>query len=40
MMSPAFVFHSCHVEMRWHAIISVRIVGTPCYYGSHHMGMM
>ena len=27
MMSPAFAFHSCHVEMRWHDIIGVHIVG-------------
>ena len=40
MMSPAFTFHSCHVEMRWHDIIGVRVVGTPRHHGSHHMGMM
>ena len=39
MTSPAFAFHSCHVGMRWHDIISVRIVGTPRHYGSHRMGM-
>ena len=39
MMSPAFMFHSCHVGMMWHDIISVHIVGTPCHYGFHHMGM-
>ena len=39
MTSPAFAFHSCHVEMRWHDVISVRIVGTPRHYGSHRMGM-
>ena len=39
MMSPAFMFHSCHVERRWHDVISVCIVGTPCHLGSHHMGM-
>ena len=39
MMSPAFAFHSCHVEMRWHDIIGVCVVGTPCHHGSHHMGM-
>ena len=32
--SPAFVFHSCHVEMRWHDIISVHLVGTPHHHGS------
>ena len=40
MTSPAFAFHSCHVGMRWHDVISVRVVGTPCQYGLHHMGMM
>ena len=39
MMSPAFAFHSCHVEMRWHDIIGVHVVGTPCHYGSHRMVM-
>ena len=39
MTSPAFAFHSCHVGMRWHDVISVRVVGTPCQHGSHHMGM-
>ena len=39
MTSPAFTFHSCHVGMRWHDVISVRIVGTPHHYGSHRMGM-
>ena len=29
MMSPAFMFHLCHVETRWHDIISVCIVGAP-----------
>ena len=38
MMSPAFVFHMCHVGMRWHDIIGVHIVGTPCHHGSHCMG--
>ena len=40
MTSPAFAFHSCHVEMRWHDIIGVCVVGTPCHHGSHHIGMM
>ena len=40
MTSPAFTFHLCHIEMRCHDIISVRIVGSPCHHGSHHMGMM
>ena len=40
MMSPAFVFHSCHVEMRLHDIICVLVVGTPHHHGLHHMGMM
>ena len=39
MMSPVFAFHSCHVEMRWHAIIGVRVVGTPRHHGLHRMGM-
>ena len=39
MMSPAFTFHLCHIGMRWHDIIGVCVVGTPCHYGSHHMGM-
>ena len=26
MMSPAFAVHSCHVGMRWHDVISVRVV--------------
>ena len=39
MMSPVFVFHSCHIGMRWHDIIGVRVVGTPRHYGLHHMGM-
>ena len=39
MMSPVFAFHSCHVRRRWHDIISVRVVGTPCHHGSHCMGM-
>ena len=39
MTSPAFAFHSCHVEMRWHDVISVHIVGTPHHHGSHHIGM-
>ena len=25
MTSPAFAFHSCHVEMRWHDVIGVCI---------------
>ena len=25
MTSPAFVFHSCHIGMRWHDIIGVHI---------------
>ena len=39
MTSPAFAFHSCHVGMRWHDVIGVRVVGTPHHYGSHRMGM-
>ena len=39
MMSPAFAFHLCHVEMRWHDIIGVCVVGTPHHHGSHCMGM-
>ena len=40
MTSAAFAFHSCHVERRWHDIIGVCVVGTPCHHGSHCMGMM
>ena len=40
MTSPAFAFHSCHIGMRWHDVISVCVVGTPRHYGSHRMGMM
>ena len=35
MTSLVFAFHSCHVEMRWHDVISVHIVGTPCHHGLH-----
>ena len=40
MTSPAFAFHSCHIEMRWHDIIGVHVVGTPHHHGLHRMGMM
>ena len=40
MMSPAFAFHLCHVETRWHDIVGVHVVGTPCHHGSNCMGMM
>ena len=39
MTSPAFVFHSCHVERRWYDVIGVHVVGTPHHHGSHCMGM-
>ena len=39
MMLPAFAFHSCHVEARWHDVISVHIVGTQCHHGLHRIGM-
>ena len=39
MTSPAFAFHSCHVETRWHEVIGVHIVGTAHHHGSHCMGM-
>ena len=39
MTSPAFAFHLCHVETRWHDVIGVRIVGTPRHHGLHRMGM-
>ena len=39
-ISPAFVFHSCHIGMGWHDIIGVHIGGTPCHHGSPCMGMM
>ena len=38
-MSPAFMFHLCHIETRQHDIIGVCIVGTPRHHGLHHMGM-
>ena len=40
MMSPVFMFHLCHVGMRWHDIIGVCIGGTPHHHGLHCMGMM
>ena len=40
MTSPAFTFHLSHIEMKWHDIMSVHIVGTPHHHGSHHMGKM
>ena len=40
MTSLVFAFHSRHMEMRWHDVIGVHVVGTPCHHGSHHMGMM
>ena len=40
MTSPVFTFHLCHVEMRWHSVIGVCIVGTPRHHGLHCMGMM
>ena len=40
MMSLVFAFHLCHVELRWHDIIGVCIVGTPHHHGLHCMGMM
>ena len=39
MTSPAFVFHSFHIGMRWHDVIGVCIGGTPHHDGLHHMGM-
>ena len=39
MTSPVFAFHSCHVGMRWHDVISVHVVRTPRHYGLHRMGM-
>ena len=38
MTSPAFAFHSCHMEMRWHDVISGCVVETPHHHGSHCMG--
>ena len=40
MTSPAFAFHLCDVERRWHDVIGVRVVETPCHHGSHRMGMV
>ena len=39
MTSPVFVFHSCHVRMRWHAVIGVCVGGTLHHHGSHCIGM-
>ena len=39
MMPPAFTFHLCHIETRWHDIFGVRVVGTPHHQGLHHMEM-
>ena len=39
MTSPASAFHSCHIQMRWHDVISVHIVETPHHHGLHCMGM-
>ena len=39
MTSPVFTLHLCDVEMRWHDIIGVHVVGTLCHHGSYHMGM-
>ena len=39
MMSPAFVFHSCHIDTRRHDIIGAHVVGTPCDHGTHRMAM-
>ena len=39
MTSPAFMFHLCCIGMRWHDVIGVCVVGTPCHDGLHHMGM-
>ena len=39
MMSLVFTYHLCHIEMRWHDVIGVRIVGTPHHHGLHCMGM-
>ena len=39
MTSSVFAFHLCHIGMRWHDVIGVRIVGSPCHYGLHRMGM-
>ena len=40
MTSPVFMFHSCHIETRWHDVIGVCIVGTLHHHGLYHMGMM
>ena len=39
MTSPVFAFHSCHMEMRWHDVNSVCVVGTPHHHGLNRMGM-
>ena len=40
MMSSAFVFHLCHVGMRWHDVIGVHIASTPQNHGLLRIGMM
>ena len=40
MMSPVLAFLLCHIETRWHDVIGVCVLGTPCHHGSDHMGMM
>ena len=39
MTSTVFAFHLCHIEMRWHDVIGVCVVGTLRHYGLYHMGM-
>ena len=39
MTSQVIAFHLCHVEMRWHDVICVHIVGTPRHHGLHCIGM-
>ena len=40
MTSSAFAFHSCHIGMRWHDVISVSVAWTPCHHGLLCIGMM
>ena len=39
LMSPAFMFHLCHIGIMWHDVIGVCIGGTPHHHGLHYMGM-
>ena len=40
LMSPAFAFDLCQVEISGHDIVGVCVVVTPHHRVSHRMGMM